>query len=264
LPPAAFYSTTAPRYNDASLIKTLEEKGIGRPSTYVPIIRNDYQPGYVVREKKAFTPTELGFIVVDLMKQHFPEVIDVDFTARLEEQLDQVEEGKLERNVVLHDFYQTFQEQLRAAEREMKKVELKVEVSEETCPRCGKNLVYKHGRFGRFLACPGYPECKYTKNIVNRPGFPALLDGGMLVERRSRKGRIFYGCSNYPQCRFSVWDKPVPGKCPRWRFANGPAQPAQQKGICCSNKECGYKASSSPEAVEDPVSRSTGGARLNS
>ncbi|HOB29185.1 MAG: type I DNA topoisomerase [Dethiobacteria bacterium] len=262
--PRQHFTQPPPRYNDASLIKTLEEKGIGRPSTYVPIIETIINRGYVVREKKAFTPTELGFIVVDLMKQHFPEVIDVDFTARLEEQLDQVEEGKLERNVVLHDFYQTFQEQLRAAEREMKKVELKVEVSEETCPRCGKNLVYKHGRFGRFLACPGYPECKYTKNIVKQTGVPCPLDGGMLVERRSRKGRIFYGCSNYPQCRFSVWDKPVPGKCPRCGSLMVQPNQRSKKGICCSNKECGYKASSSPEAVEDPVSRSTGGARLNS
>ncbi len=249
--PQQHFTQPPPRYNDASLIKTLEEKGIGRPSTYVPIIETIISRGYVIREKKAFAPTELGFVVVDLMKQHFPEIIDIDFTAGMEERLDQIEEGKLERSAVLHKFYGPFQEQLRRAEQEMEKIELEAEVSEEECPQCGEKLIYKHGRFGRFLACPGYPECKYTKNIVQQTGVPCPLDGGMLVERRSKKGRIFYGCSNYPRCTFSLWDKPLPLKCPR--CGSLLVQPVRRgkKEIRCSNKECGYRASDPQEAAAE-------------
>ncbi len=249
--PEQHFTQPPPRYNDASLIKTLEEKGIGRPSTYVPIIETIINRGYVVREKKAFAPTELGYVVVDLMKRHFPEIIDVDFTARMEERLDLIEEGELERNEVLHKFYESFNKQLQEAEREMERVELAARVSEESCPRCGQNLVYKHGRFGQFLACPGYPECKFTKNIVRQTGVPCPLDGGMLVERRSQKGRIFYGCSNYPQCNFSVWDKPLPEKCPRCGSLMVQAGRRSGKGIRCSNKECGYKADRPQEAAAE-------------
>ncbi len=247
--PQQHFTQPPPRYNDASLIKTLEEKGIGRPSTYVPIIETIISRGYVTREKKAFAPTKLGFVVVDLMKEHFPEIIDIDFTAGMEERLDQIEEGKLERSEVLHKFYSSFQEQLCKAEQEMKKIEIEAEVSEERCPQCGENLVFKHGRFGRFLACPGYPECKFTKNIVQQTGVACPLDGGMLVERRSKKGRIFYGCSNYPQCTFSVWDKPLPEKCPR--CGSLMVQPVRRgkKEIRCSDKECGYRASDAQEAA---------------
>lgn len=241
--PRQHFTQPPPRYNDASLIKILEEKGIGRPSTYVPIIETIISRGYVIREKKAFMPTELGFIVVDLMKRHFPEIIDVDFTARVEERLDQIEKGTLEWNTVLHQFYGPFSEQIRAAEQEMERVELAAEVSEERCPQCGQNLVYKHGRFGRFLACPGYPECKFTKNIMRETGVPCPLDGGMLVERRSKKGRIFYGCSNYPECNFSLWDKPLDRKCPRCGALMVQPGGRGKKEIRCSNKECGYRIS---------------------
>ena len=249
--PGQHFTQPPPRYNDASLIKTLEEKGIGRPSTYVPIIETIISRGYVTREKKAFAPAELGFVVVDLMKQHFPEIIDIDFTAGMEERLDQIEEGKLERSAVLHKFYVPFQEQLRRAEQEMEKIELEAEVSEEECPQCGEKLIYKHGRFGRFLACPGYPECKYTKNIVQQTGVACPLDGGMLVERRSKKGRLFYGCSNYPRCTFSLWDKPLPLNCPR--CGSLMVQPVRRgkKEIRCSNKECGYKASDPQETAAE-------------
>jgi DNA topoisomerase-1 len=239
--PKQHFTQPPPRYNDASLIKILEEKGIGRPSTYVPIIETIISRGYVLREKRAFVPTELGFIVTGLMKRHFPEVVDLDFTARMEERLDQVETGKLERDEILQGFYGPFQEQLLKAEQEMEKVELKEEVSEEKCPQCGQNLVYKHGRFGQFLACPGYPECRHTQNIVKKTGVLCPLDGGMLVERRSKKGRIFYGCSNYPECRFSLWDRPLPQKCPH--CGSLMVQPGRGKSAArCSNKECGYKA----------------------
>ncbi len=243
--PRQHFTQPPPRYNDASLIKVLEEKGIGRPSTYVPIIETLISRGYLLRENKAFTPTELGFIVADLMKRHFPEVIDLDFTARLEERLDEIEEGKLERNTVLHKFYSSFEQQLQAAEQEMEKIELKAEISDEKCPQCGENLVYKHGRFGRFLACPGYPECKFTKNIVKETGVRCPLDGGMLVERRSKKGRTFYGCDNYPECRFTLWDKPLAQNCPR--CGSLMVQPnRRRKGVIrCSNKECAYSPTSS-------------------
>ncbi|HPU01866.1 MAG: type I DNA topoisomerase [Firmicutes bacterium] len=247
--PQQHFTQPPPRYNDASLIKILEEKGIGRPSTYVPIIETLLQRGYVVRENKAFVPTELGFIVVDLMKRHFPEIIDVDFTARMEERLDLIEEGALDRNVVLHEFYDSFKQQLQAAEQEMEKVEVAEKVSEEKCPLCGRNLVYKHGRFGQFLACPGYPECRYTKNIVRETGVPCPLDGGMLVERRSHKGRVFYGCSNYPRCTFTVWDKPLPEKCPRCGSLLVQGGRRRGGGIRCSNRECGYKADRLQEAA---------------
>lgn len=239
--PKQHFTQPPPRYNDASLIKILEEKGIGRPSTYVPIIETIISRGYVLRERRAFIPTELGFIVAGLMKQHFPEVVDLDFTARMEKRLDEVETGKLERDKILHSFYEPFEKQLQAAEQEMEKVELEEEVSEEQCPQCGQNLVYKHGRFGRFLACPGYPECKYTKNIVKKTGVLCPLDGGMLVERRSKKGRIFYGCSNYPECRFSLWDRPLPLNCPQCgsiMVLAGRGKSAAR----CSNKECSHKA----------------------
>ena len=152
-----------------------------------------------------------------------------------------METGKLERDEILQGFYGPFQEQLLKAEQEMEKVELKEEVSEEKCPQCGQNLVYKHGRFGQFLACPGYPECRHTQNIVKKTGVLCPLDGGMLVERRSKKGRIFYGCSNYPECRFSLWDRPLPQKCPH--CGSLMVQPGRGKSAArCSNKECGYKA----------------------
>ncbi|MEW5786205.1 MAG: type I DNA topoisomerase, partial [Bacillota bacterium] len=245
--PEQHFTQPPPRFNEASLVKTLEEKGIGRPSTYVPIIETIQSRGYVIKENKAFAPTELGFVVVELLKGYFPEIMDVGFTARMESQLDEIAEGTLERGSVLNDFYRSFKERLAKAEQEITRIELKAEASEETCPQCGKNLIFKHGRFGRFLACPGYPECKFTKNIVKETGVPCPLDGGVLVERRSKKGRLFYGCSNFPQCRFSVWDKPLPEKCPRCGSLMVEAGGRRKPGQVCSDKECGYKEPAAPK-----------------
>ena len=239
--PEQHFTQPPPRYNEASLVKTLEER-IGRPSTYVPIIETIQSRGYVEKENKAFVPTELGFVIVDLLKGYFPEIMDVGFTAQLESRLDEIEEGKVERLTVLDDFYSTFKERLAVAEQEIKRIELKAEVSAETCPHCGRNLIYKHGRFGRFLACPGYPECKYTKNIVKEIGVTCPLCGGALVERRSKKGRLFYGCGNFPECRFSLWDKPLPENCPRCgALMVESGGRGKKKGKRCSNKDCGYK-----------------------
>ena len=160
----------------------------------------------------------------------------------MESRLDEIEEGKIERLTVLNDFYRTFKERLAVAEQEIKHIELTAEVSSETCPQCSRNLIYKHGRFGRFLACPGYPECKYTKNIVKEVGVPCPLCGGPLVERHSKKGRLFYGCGNFPECRFSRWDKPLPENCPRCgALMVESGGRGKKKGKRCSNKDCGYK-----------------------
>lgn len=250
LQPQQHFTQPPPRYSEASLIKALEEKGIGRPSTYAPIIGTIQTRGYVVRQKKVFFPTELGIIVVDLMKEYFPEIIDVDFTAEMEKRLDQIEEGSLDRVKVLADFYRPFEQRLRVADQEIKKVELAPEESTETCPLCGKVLVYKHGRFGRFLACPGFPDCRYTKNISREIGVSCPVDGGQLVERRSKKGRIFYGCNNYPRCRFAVWDKPLPEKCPLCGSLMVQSSSRKNPVKRCSQKECSYSEPLTAEPVQ--------------
>ncbi len=240
--PEQHFTQPPPRYNEASLIKTLEEKGIGRPSTYSPIIETIQGRGYVIKENKAFIPTELGFIIVDLMLKYFPEVIDIDFTARLEQQLDDIEEGKLKWLEVITNFYNGyFKDRLLHAEEKIEKVEMAPELSDEQCPHCGKNLQYKHGRFGRFLACPSYPDCKFTKKIVKDTGVKCPVDGGMIVERRSKKGRIFFGCSNYPDCSYSLWNKPIPGPCPKCGSLMTECWKSRNQHARCSNKECGYE-----------------------
>ncbi len=242
LVPEQHFTKPPPRYNEASLIKTLEEKGIGRPSTYSPIIETIQSRGYVIKDNKAFMPTEVGFVVVDLMISYFPEVIDVDFTARLEQRLDGVEEGKEQSLKVLNDFYHGyFKDRLSEADKKIEKVDLTPEVSEETCPKCGENLIFKHGRFGRFLACPSFPDCKYTKKVVKETGITCPVDGGMIVERRSRKGRTFYGCNNYPECTYSLWNKPVQEKCPQCSAIMTEVRKGKKKVIRCSNKECSYE-----------------------
>ncbi len=237
--PEQHFTKPPPRYNEASLIKTLEEKGIGRPSTYSPIIETIQNRGYVFKDNKAFVPDEIGFIVVELMINYFPEVIDIDFTARLERQLDEIEEGKEDFLKVLKDFYDGyFKERLAEADKKIEKVEIAPEVSDEYCPNCGEQLIYKHGRFGRFLACPTYPECKYTKKVLKETGVTCPVDKGMIVERRSRKGRIFYGCENYPDCEFSLWNKPLPEICSQCGAVMTEVRKGKGKVARCSNKDC--------------------------
>lgn len=239
--PEQHFTQPPPRFNEASLIKTLEEQGIGRPSTYAPTLQTIVTRGYVVKENKAFVPTELGRVVVDLLKEHFPEVIDVGFTARMEQQLDEIAEGHAGRNAVLQEFYQPFKERLQAAEQEIEKIDLTPEVSDETCPECGRNLVYRHGRFGRFLACPGFPECRFTMRERPREiGVPCPVDGGALVERRTKRGRTFYGCANFPHCHFSVWQKPLPEQCPQCGSLMVEGSSRRRPAKRCSSKECAY------------------------
>ena len=201
------------RYTEASLVKALEEKGIGRPSTYSPTIATIIARGYCVREKKLLVPTELGMIVTELMKEHFEDIVDEKFTADMEEQLDEIEIGKVSWNKVIADFYPKFSDDLKKAEDKIGNIELKDEVSDVVCEKCGRLMVYKHGRFGKFLACPGYPQCRNAKAIVKETGVACPNCGGKVIEKKSKRGKVFFGCENYPKCDFTSWDKPLDEKC---------------------------------------------------
>lgn len=196
-------------------MKTLEELGIGRPSTYAPTLETIQKRGYVAIEEKKFFPTELGELVIEQMEEFFPEILNVEFTANMEGDLDHVEEGEGNWVKVLSDFYESFEKRLEVAEEEMKEIEIKDEVSDVICDKCGGQMVYKLGRFGKFLACSAFPDCRNTKPIVKDIGINCPTCGeGHVVERRSKKGRVFYGCDRYPECDFVSWDKPSIKPCP--------------------------------------------------
>ncbi len=211
--PEQHFTLPPSRFTEASLVKTLEEKGIGRPSTYSPTIATIIARGYCVRNKKLLVPTELGMIVTDLMKEHFVDIVDEKFTANMEDQLDEIEIGNIEWNKVIADFYPKFSEDLKKAEEKIGEIELKDEVSDVVCEKCGRLMVYKHGRFGKFLACPGYPQCRNAKAIVKETGVQCPKCGGNVIEKKSKRGKLFFGCDNYPQCDFTSWDKPLNEKC---------------------------------------------------
>ncbi|MDN4066829.1 type I DNA topoisomerase [Paenibacillus vini] len=214
--PKQHFTQPPPRYTEARLVKTLEELGIGRPSTYAPTLETIQKRGYVAIEEKKFVPTELGELLIEQTEQFFPEILNVEFTANMEEDLDHVEEGSEDWVRVLGEFYESFEKRLRVAEEEMKEVEIEDEVSDEICEKCGKPLVYKLGRFGKFLACSGFPDCRNTKPIIKDIGVTCpKCKEGHVVERRSKKGRVFYGCDKYPECDFVSWDKPSPKPCPK-------------------------------------------------
>ena len=202
------------RYTEASLVRTLEEKGIGRPSTYAPTITTIIARGYVAREKKRLYPTELGRMINQLMVQYFEPIVDTDFTARLEQELDDVETEGSDWHGVLSEFYPPFEKMLEKAETDIEKIEIADEVSDVICDQCGANMVYKMGRYGRFLACPNFPNCRNTKPILNYIDAPCPKCGARLLEKTSRKNRKFYGCERYPDCDFISWDMPVREKCP--------------------------------------------------
>jgi DNA topoisomerase I len=215
LKPEQHFTQPPPRYTEASLIKELEEQGIGRPSTYVPIISTIQDRGYVTQEQRRFVPTWLGITVNEVMNKHFPEIVDTGFTAAMERKLDEVEEGRQSWTEFLHSFYGDFKVAMDKAEAEMDRVQKPVEEIDEVCPECGRNLVIRTGRFGRFISCSGFPECRYRRSFVNKTGALCPVCGGDLVERKTKqKKRIFYGCSNYPACNFAIWEKPVPELCP--------------------------------------------------
>ncbi len=215
LTPEQHFTQPPPRFSEASLIKELEEQGIGRPSTYVPIISTIQDRGYVDQEQKRFVATWLGETVNEVMNKHFPDIVDTGFTAEMERKLDDVEEGRQSWIEFLKSFYGDFKVTMEKAEVEMDRVQKPVEEIDELCPECGRNLVIRTGRFGRFISCSGFPECRYRRSVVNKTGALCPICQGDLVERKTKqKQRIFYGCNNYPTCNFAIWEKPVPELCP--------------------------------------------------
>ena len=236
---ATQHFTQAPaRYTEASLVRALEEKGIGRPSTYAPTISTILARGYVMREKTQLFPTELGIMITNMMEEYFADIVDIAFTAGMEEQLDEVEEGKLDWHKVLSDFYGPFEKTLENAESKIEKVEIKDEVSDVPCDKCGAMMVYKLGRYGRFLACPNFPECRNTKAIQVEIDAPCPKCGGKLLQKTSRKGRKFYGCERYPECDFVSWDMPVSEKCPKCGSYMTLSHTKKGDFYVCANENC--------------------------
>lgn len=241
LQPAKQHFTEPPPYfTEATLVKELEDKGIGRPSTYSPTIQTILERNYIAKDGKKLIPTELGILTLELLTNYFSNLIDIPFSAELESELDEVADNKIDKNKVLQRFYNPFAEALAIAEKEMPVVEIPVEVSDVECDKCGRMMVYKHGRFGTFLACPGFPECRNTKAILKKTGIKCPKCGlGEVIERKTKRGRIFYGCERYPECDFTTWDKPVKDPCPKCKGMlvektgkNG------TKNIYCSNAAC--------------------------
>jgi DNA topoisomerase-1 len=302
LDPKQHFTQPPPRFSEALLVKTLEEKGIGRPSTYAAIISTIQERHYVEKRENKFRPTELGELVNQLLIQHFSNVLDVQFTARMEEELDKIEEGEMKWVAAVRDFYDPFAKDLETAQAEMKNVKAEQaptdivcdkcgrpmvikwgrngqflacsgypdckntkpfvrtesgevqaapeETTDEICPKCSSPLVVKRGRFGKFLACSRYPDCNYTQGIST--GVPCPEDGGKIVERRSRFGKVFYSCSNYPTCKFALWNKPVPRPCPQCGAAFLVEKYSKKTGpyIACNRKECGYREAPKTEGQE--------------
>ena len=231
------------RYTEASLIKKMEEDGIGRPSTYAPTITTITGRGYVAREGKALRPTELGSLVTDLMEEHFSDIVDVEFTANMEEKLDSVEQGSKQWKDIIREFYTPFSKTLTDAEEAIGKIEVQDEVSEIPCEKCGRLMVYKQGRFGKFLACPGYPECKNTKSITEQVDAPCPNCGGKVEVRKSRKGVKYYTCENGTDCLIS-WDEPTTLKCPKCGGAIMKKRPYRGRGpirYVCFNENCDFQ-----------------------
>jgi DNA topoisomerase-1 len=295
LEPQQSFTQPPPRFSEATLVKELEEKGIGRPSTYAAIISTIQNRNYVRLEKGRFHPTELGSVVNELLVENFPNIMDVKFTASMEDHLDMIEEGKLTRHETLEDFYTPFKSELEKAGEEMrdiKREELPTDLicekcgspmvikwgkngrflacsnypeckntgdiaqdengtitkaqapsTDITCDVCGRKMVIKEGRFGRFLGCSGYPECTHTKPLDTGVKCPREGCGGTLCERRSKKGKVFFGCSNYPDCTYALWDRPIPEACPLCGHPFLVEKYSRGKGLVkrCPNKECGYK-----------------------
>ena len=230
------------KYSEATLVKTLEENGIGRPSTYAPIISTLLDRKYIERQKKTLFPTELGFLVNSLVSDYFKNIVDVEFTADMEDNLDSIEEGKKKWTDVVDTFYKPFSESVEIAEKEISKITIEDKVSDVKCDKCGRFMVIKHGRFGDFLACPGYPECKNTKPIIETLDVKCPVCGGNVLIRKSKKGRKFYGCSNYPNCNFVSWFEPTNEKCPECgTYMVKKYSKAKGEYLECSNPECKHK-----------------------
>ena len=242
LAPTQHFTEPPARYTEASLIKTLEKYGIGRPSTYAPTIATIQTRNYVSKnDQKRFFPTEIGLVVNDVLVKNFPEVVDIDFTAKLEKELDEVSEGKDTWQKTCKDFYAPFAKNLKKKYEEVKKTDL-VHQTDKVCPKCDSPLVDRMGRFGRFYACSKFPECKYTESIENKKTDLGIkcpkCNQGEIVEKKTKKGKIFYGCNNYPNCKFAAWDKPINEFCPK---CNSILVENKKKQAKCSSKECDFK-----------------------
>lgn len=228
------------RFTEASLVKALEELNIGRPSTYAPIVATLSDRRYIRKKSKSIIPTELGFTVTNLLSEYFKEIVDVGFTASMEDKLDEVGITIDDWKQILRDFYVDFEKELKVADESIEKIDSD-EMTDIKCDKCGKFMVKKHGRFGEFLACSGYPECKNTKAIVKEIGVKCPKCGKEIVEKKSKRGRVFYGCSGYPECDNSYWNKPVNKKCPKCGALLTEKKTKTFKGLVCSNSECDYK-----------------------
>ncbi len=240
------------RYTEASLVRALEEKGIGRPSTYAPTITTIIARGYVSREKKRLYPTELGRMVTDMMEQYFSKIVDTEFTAELEDELDDVEEGKADWRDILRTFYPPFEETLKKAEEQVEKVHIADEPSDIPCNLCGAMMVYKMGRFGKFLACPNFPECRNTKAIINYIDAPCPKCGKRLMEKNSKKNRKFYGCEGYPECDFVSWELPVTERCPQCgSFMTEKVGRKGEKWHLCANETCRHRVKVASAQTEE-------------
>jgi DNA topoisomerase I len=236
--PDQHFTQPPARYTEASLVKTLEELGIGRPSTYAPTIGTVLAREYVVKEGSSLSPTELGIIVTDILENNFQELVDVDFTAQMENMLDDVEEGKTQWKEVISEVYNPVKEKIEIALKTIEKIDIEEE-TDEVCENCGSPMVIKYGRFGKFMACKNYPECKNTKPLVNKTGVTCpKCETGDIIVRKSKKGRVFYGCSNYPQCDFISWDKPSGDICTECSSYMVEKNSKSETKIICSNKEC--------------------------
>lgn len=247
--PEQHFTQPPARYTDASLIKTLEEIGVGRPSTYAPTLTTIQARNYVTKEAKNLFPTELGEVVNDIMKSYFSEIVNVDFTANMEKRLDEVEMGNEEWKQLIRDFYPDFKRCVDDAAEHLEKVEIKNEVSDVICEKCGRNMVIKFGRYGKFLACPGFPDCQNAKPYFEPAGVNCPECGGKVLIKKTKKGRVYYGCENNPECGFMSWNKPTGEKCPNcgsFLEIKGRKNPK----IVCSNEKCGFMKEM-PQEEED-------------
>ncbi len=238
--PEQHFTQPPARFTDASLIKTLEEIGVGRPSTYAPTLTTIQARHYVTKEAKNLFPTELGEMVNEIMKGYFPDIVDIDFTANMEDRLDDVEMGKEEWKQIIRDFYPGFKESIDAAAEKLEKIEIKDEESDVICEKCGRNMVIKYGRYGKFLACPGFPDCQNAKPYFEEAGVNCPECGGKVLIKKTKKGRVYYGCENNPDdCSFMSWNKPTGEKC---RSCGSPLEEKGRKNpkIVCSNEKCGF------------------------
>lgn len=246
------FTQPLPRYTEASFVKLLEEKGIGRPSTYVPTISTLLGRNYVVREKKNLIPTELGDIVNNIVSEYFRQIVDVDFTADMEKKLDDVEEGNENWTQIVEEFFSPLKIAIEKAEKEISKVVIEDKVSDVACEKCGRMMVIKRGRFGEFLACPGYPECKNAKPIVEELDVPCPECGKPIVAKKSKKGKKFFGCLGYPECKFVSWYEPVKQKCPNCNsYMVSKYSKTKGKYIQCSNGECNHKEELPKDTAEE-------------